>query len=150
MTAAELPSETPPRNWLREAERLDLAIYAAIARTPTPATDRAMSRLSRAAGYSRLWGLSALALALTATVVNAAIKPLWRRPRPDRVAQEVPVARHVRMPISSSLPSGHSAAGFAFATGVGQEMPGAAVGLHALAAAVAYSRVHTGLHYPAT
>ncbi len=126
-----------------------------------------MSRLSSAADYSRLWGIAALGLALvggqrgrraavmgvasvavTATVVNAVIKPLWRRPRPDRVAQEVPLARHVRMPTSSSLPSGHSAAGFAFATGVGSVMPWPAVGLHVLSAAVAYSRVHTGVHYP--
>ena len=40
--------------WIEDAERFDLAIYAAIARTPTPALDKAMSRLSRAADYSRL------------------------------------------------------------------------------------------------
>jgi len=37
---------------------------------------------------------------------------------------------------------------FAFATGVGQVAPTAAVPLRALAALVAYSRVHTGVHYP--
>ena len=52
------------------------------------------------------------------------------------------------MPTSSSFPSGHSAAAFAFATGVGHTMPHAAVPLRALAALVAYSRVHTGVHYP--
>ena len=62
---------------------------------------------------------------------------------------EVPVARHVRMPVSTSFPSGHSAAAFAFATGVGHALPPAAIPLRALAAAVAYSRVHTGVHYPA-
>ena len=50
--------------WLDEAERLDVAVYAAIARTPTPAIDRAMSRLSRAADYSRLSLASAAVLAL--------------------------------------------------------------------------------------
>jgi membrane-associated phospholipid phosphatase len=44
--------------------------------------------------------------------------------------------------------SGHSAAAFAFATGVGYVMPTAGVPLHAVAALVAYSRVHTGVHYP--
>jgi hypothetical protein len=46
----------PPRRptWITDAERLDLAIYAAIGRTPTPALDVAMSRLSNAADYSRL------------------------------------------------------------------------------------------------
>ena len=52
------------------------------------------------------------------------------------------------MPTTSSFPSGHSAAAFAFATGVGRTMPHAAVPLRALAALVAYSRVHTGVHYP--
>jgi len=153
--------------WIEDGERLDLAVYSAIARTPTPALDTAMSRLSHAANYSRLSLASAAvlaaaggptgrraavhglaAVAVTSTVVNAAIKPLARRRRPDRLAGEVPVARHVRMPTSRSFPSGHSAAAFAFATGVGHVSPAAAVPLRALAALVAYSRVHTGVHYP--
>jgi membrane-associated phospholipid phosphatase len=154
-------------SWLEDAERLDLAVYAAIATTPTPALDGAMSRLSRAADYSRLSLVSAGVLALTggragrraaatglaslgvtASVVNVAVKPLGRRPRPDRVAQQVPLARHVRMPSSRSFPSGHTAGAFAFATGVGHVMPSAAIPLRALAALVGYSRVHTGVHYP--
>jgi membrane-associated phospholipid phosphatase len=156
-----------PRRWLAEAARVDAAVYSAIARTPTPTLDRAMSRLSRAADYSRLSIASAAVLAaaegrvgrraatrglasvaVTSAVVNLAVKPLGHRRRPDRAAQEVPVARHVVMPGSSSFPSGHSAAAFAFATGVGSTMPNAAVPLRALAAVVAYSRVHTGVHYP--
>ena len=140
--------------WLEDAERIDLAIYAAIARTPTPALDRVMSRLSRAADYSRLSlaaaallalaggrtgrraaGIGLASLAVTATVVNVAVKPLGRRRRPDRLAGDVPLARHVRMPISRSFPSGHTAAAFAFATGVGHVSPAAAVPLRALAAA---------------
>lgn len=153
--------------WLEDAERIDLAVYAAIARTETPTLDRAMSRLSRAADYSRLSlasaGLLAAAggtsgrraaamglasLAATATIVNAAVKPLGRRPRPDRLTHEVPLARRVSMPSSRSFPSGHAAAAFAFATGVGHVQPRASVALRALAAAVGYSRVHTGVHYP--
>jgi undecaprenyl-diphosphatase len=52
------------------------------------------------------------------------------------------------MPASTSCPSGHSAAAFAFATGVAHVLPTAAIPLRALAALVAYSRVHTGVHYP--
>jgi membrane-associated phospholipid phosphatase len=52
------------------------------------------------------------------------------------------------MPHSSSFPSGHSAAAFAFATGACIELPVLAVPLAPLAGAVAYSRVHTGVHYP--
>ena len=82
-------------------------------------------------------------------MVNVAVKPLARRRRPERLAGGVPLARHVRMPSSRSFPSGHSATAFAFATGLGHVSPAAAVPLHALAALVAYSRVHTGVHYPA-
>ncbi len=167
-TDDESAASRPRRpRWIEDAERLDLAVYAAIARTPTPALDVAMSRLSRAADYSRLSLISAALLALaggrtgrraavqglaslgvTATVVNVAVKPLARRRRPDRLAGDVAVARHVRMPSSRSFPSGHSAAAFAFATGVGQVSPAAALPLRSLAALVAYSRVHTGVHYP--
>lgn len=52
------------------------------------------------------------------------------------------------MPVSSSLPSGHAAAAFAFATGAGSVLPIAGLPLRVLAAAIAYSRVHTGVHYP--
>ena len=126
-----------------------------------------MSRLARTADYSRLSlasaGLLALgggrtgrraalagvaALGVTATVVNVAVKPLARRRRPERLEGDIPLARHVPMPSSRSFPSGHSAAAFAFATGIGHVSPAAAVPLHALAALVAYSRVHTGVHYP--
>jgi undecaprenyl-diphosphatase len=127
-----------------------------------------MARLSRAADYSRLSLAAAAAMAAgggargrraaalglasvgaTSSLVNLGLKPLGRRRRPDRAGERVPVARHVRMPASTSFPSGHAAAAFAFATGVGHELPPAAVPLHALAALVAYSRVHTGVHYPA-
>jgi membrane-associated phospholipid phosphatase len=167
-----IPEAEPERSrirprWVEDAERLDLAVYAAVAGTPTPALDSAMSRLSRAADYSRLSLASAAALglaggrpgrhaaamglsslAVTATVVNAVVKPLGRRSRPDRAGREVPLERQVDMPHSRSFPSGHSAGAFAFATGVGRTMPRAAVPLRALAALVAYSRVHTGVHYP--
>ena len=153
--------------WLDDAARIDTAVYAAVASTPTATLDRAMSRLSRAADHSKL-SLTAAALlaltggpagrraaemgvasvAVTSATVNALMKPVGRRPRPDRSGRGVPVGRHVRMPASGSFPSGHAAAAFAFATGVGHTLPVAAVPLRALAALVAYSRVHTGVHYP--
>ncbi|MGZ4267950.1 MAG: phosphatase PAP2 family protein [Solirubrobacteraceae bacterium] len=127
-----------------------------------------MSRLSHAADHSKLWMGASLVLALaggpagrraaisglasiavTSTAINVAIKPAGRRRRPDRHAHVVPVARHVPMPSSHSFPSGHSASAFAFANGVGHVLPLAGSALHGLATAVAYSRVHTGVHYPA-
>ena len=165
--AQQIASPTPRPRWLEDVERIDVTVYAAIARTPTPTLDRAMSRLARAADYSRLSLAAAAVLAVTggpsgrraaalglaslgvtATVVNVAVKPIGRRRRPDRVAQQVPLARHVEMPSSRSFPSGHAASAFAFATGVGHVLPAAAAPLRALAALVGYSRVHTGVHYP--
>jgi undecaprenyl-diphosphatase len=152
---------------LMEAERLDLAVYRAVADTSTPSLDRGLRRLSRAADYSRLSMTAAVVLSLaggrrgrqasvtglgsvavTSTALNLVVKPLVRRRRPDRAAQGVPRLRHVRMPTSTAFPSGHSAAAFAFATGVGQVLPAAGFPLRGLAAIVAYSRVHTGVHYP--
>lgn len=157
-----------PGGWLADLERLDLAVYAAIARTPSPSLDRAMSLLSRAADHSKLSVGAATAMALvggrsgrraalygvasivvTSAVVNGPLKFAARRPRPERRADEVPVARHVPMPVSRSFPSGHSAAAFAFASGVGHVTTPMALPLRALAATVAYSRIHTGVHYPA-
>ena len=150
-----------------ELNRLDTAVYAAIARTPTPGLDQALGRLSRAADFSKLWLGSAFALAafggeqgrraagngiaslaLTSALVNAVLKPIWGRRRPERVKHRVPFARRVRMPKTRSFPSGHAASGFAFATGVASAAPVPGGLLTALAALVAYSRVHTGVHYP--
>jgi undecaprenyl-diphosphatase len=150
-----------------ELNRLDVAIYAAIAATPTPGMDVALRRVSLAANYSRLWlGCSALlaafggkrgrraaenglaAVALTSAVVNLMLKPLGNRRRPDRDTQDVPVTRQVEMPSSTSWPSGHSASAFAFTTGVGAAWPAAGIPISVMASLVAYSRVHTGVHYP--
>ena len=152
--------------WLTEAEGIDVAVYTAITQTSTPRLDERMRRLTRAADYSRLWlGSAAIlaatrgargrraaatglgSLAVTSAVVNLLIKPLSRRRRPDR--RGVPAARKAPMPSSTSFPSGHAASAFAFATGVGSVLPREAIPIRALAAAVAYSRVHTGVHYPA-
>jgi membrane-associated phospholipid phosphatase len=150
-----------------EADRLDVAAYAAIAATPTPAMDGRLRQLSRAANHSRLWlGCAALlaatggergraaagnglaSIALTSAVVNLGLKPLGDRRRPDRDTLDVPIARQVDMPRSTSWPSGHAASAFAFATGVGSAWPAAGVPLSFVASLVAYSRVHTGVHYP--
>ena len=45
-----------------ELNRLDAAVYGAIARTPTPGLDQTLGRLSRAADFSKLWLASASAL----------------------------------------------------------------------------------------
>jgi undecaprenyl-diphosphatase len=154
------------KDWLQRADRLDRALYRIPATAHTPRLDLAMRRLSQAANYSRLSIGSAALLALdgprgrraaasgllaaftTSGLVNVLLKPVGRRPRPDRLRARIPRARHVRMPDSHSFPSGHTAAAAAFAAGAGRELPAARLPLGALAAAVGYSRVHTGVHYP--
>jgi membrane-associated phospholipid phosphatase len=152
---------------LGELDQVDRVVYAAVAGTRTPTLDSGMRRLSNAANHSRLWfGLAAglalfggrpgrraavagsVAIGLTSAFVNLALKTTVERSRPDRVAAEVAQTRHVRMPTSTSFPSGHSASAFAFAAAVGDVLVPATVPVHALAAGVAYSRVHTGVHYP--
>ena len=54
----------------------------------------------------------------------------------------------MKMPSSSSFPSGHSASGFAFAAGVSEAIPALGAPLRGVATVVAYSRVHSGVHYP--
>jgi membrane-associated phospholipid phosphatase len=168
MTPAPDSNAAPDhQGWRGEVERLDSAVYAAVAATPTPTLDGVFRRVSRAADHSKLWIATSAVLAaaggsrgrraarnglgstaVTSAVVNLVLKPLGRRRRPDRPTHNVPVARHVTMPRSTSFPSGHSASAFAFATGVATESPEAGIPLSAAAAVVAYSRVHTGVHYP--
>jgi undecaprenyl-diphosphatase len=88
------------------------------------------------------------ALAINSAAVNLAAKLSIRRARPDPAAADVPETRRVEMPSSPSFPSGHAASGFAFAEAVAETMPVVAGPLRVLAAIVAYSRVHTGVHYP--
>ncbi len=165
------PQPKPPDNdlpgWGREVEALDVAVYAAIAATPTPTLDRVFSAVSRAADHSKLWTATAAALtlvgghhgrraavngmasiAVASTLANVGLKPLGRRRRPDRAAYAVPLARQVAMPLTTSFPSGHAASAFAFATGVTRELPTVGIPAYGAAAVVAYSRVHTGVHYP--
>jgi membrane-associated phospholipid phosphatase len=151
---------------LRELGRLDDAVYLAIAATPTPTLDAPLRRLSNAANYSRLWagvaaGLAVVggprgrraalegmtAIGIGSATANLLLKQLTVRRRPERAADAVS-GRQVRMPASSSFPSGHTVSAFAFATAAGTELPALSVPLHLLATAVGYSRVHTGVHYP--
>ncbi len=155
-------------DWLHAAKALDNAIYGAIAASDTPALDSAIRRLSRTADHGKLWFGTAASLALlggprgrlaarrglaslgiASGFANLVAKPLTTRRRPARQEAEELARRHVQMPRSSSFPSGHSASAFAFATGAAKAQPMLSVPLLFLAALVGYSRVHTGVHYPA-
>ena len=143
--------------------KLDDKLMRRSAEMGSPGLDRALVGITRAANYSRLWlliagglatcggrrgrraaGRGLIAIAIAAAVANGPAKLLVRRRRPRGRARPA----LIRMPRSTSFPSGHSAAAFAFATGACEELPVLAPALVPLAAGVAYSRVHTGVHYP--
>jgi undecaprenyl-diphosphatase len=157
-----------PSELRAQVDTLDQAVYDAVADTPTPRLDRLLVGVSNAANYSRLWLATAaavaalggsrgrraacqgvLAIALTSAVTNLVLKNLARRQRPARSDnQPMPDSRRVRRPVSTSFPSGHAASAFAFASAMEHALPSLRVPLRVAAATVAYSRVHTGVHYP--
>jgi membrane-associated phospholipid phosphatase len=143
--------------------RLDIRLLNRSYRRRSRRSDRALVAVTQAASYSRLWLLIAgglavaggrparraacrgvTALVIASAVANGPAKLLVRRRRP--LSRSQPAL--IQMPRSTSFPSGHSASGFAFATGICSELPGLAPVLLPLAFAVAYSRVYTGVHYP--
>jgi membrane-associated phospholipid phosphatase len=152
---------------LHEIGAVDQAVYDAVARTPTGSLDEPIRKLSNAADYSRLWlGLAGViavlggrrgrraalegvvSIGVTSATVNLGAKRIHSRRRPDRGDEQPFPDRHVPMPESTSFPSGHAASAFAFAYAVGRHVPVLALPMRMLALGVAYSRVHTGVHYP--
>lgn len=159
--------DRPAHDVLGQLEALDTAVYKAVATSPTPAIDRWVQRLSDAADNSKIWFAVAGALALfggrrgrraavdgvvaiglASLVTNQVVKPIAVRGRPER-AVDLVADRVVRMPTSRSFPSGHTASAFAFAGAVSNSVPPLSFPLTLLATAVGYSRVHTGVHFPA-
>ncbi|WP_328906832.1 phosphatase PAP2 family protein [Streptomyces sp. NBC_00234] len=150
--------------WLR---RHDLAAFESVAGRHWPGAEPLLPRLSRSANHGLLWfgaaaGMAALgssprarraalrgvaSLALASAAINTVGKGAVRRQRPGLDA--VPVIRRLkRQPFTTSFPSGHAASAAAFATGVALESKGWGAVVAPVAAAVAASRVYTGVHYP--
>ena len=152
---------------LRRLGHYDRVAYRAVARTSTPHLDEPLRRLSSFANHSKPWfitaGLLALvggptgrraaltgvaAIGVASLVVNQPMKLIGQRRRPERATHGVPQPRWVPMPTSTSFPSGHSASAAAFAVAVGDVIPALRAPLGVAGAAVAFSRVYTGVHYP--
>lgn len=145
--------------------RLDKYLVRHVSRFPGGRHDDFFRRLSAAANHGKLWMAAAavmsafpgkprraalhglIAQAVASAVTNMGFKTLLPRARP--LPEHLPVFRFVHpQPTSSSMPSGHSASAVAFAAGAGLIHPGLGAALAPVAAGVAYSRVHTGAHWP--
>ncbi|WP_235204441.1 bifunctional phosphatase PAP2/diacylglycerol kinase family protein [Nocardia otitidiscaviarum] len=152
------------RSKFRKVGRFDRTIEGAVAQLPASRMDSGLLRLTNSADYSMLWlGIAALlatrkgaprraamrgvaSVAGASLTVNVGLKTLIARRRP--AAEVLPMYRRlVPAPTSSSFPSGHAACAAAFATAVALESPRTALAVAPLAATVAYSRVHTGVHW---
>ncbi len=148
----------------RKVHEVDVALIEALAGLEAPVMDRLLPRLSEAASHSKIWialgiamsvaggeeereaaikGLTAVGL--TSLLANFVAKRLFPRSRP---MHPVPERRSLPRPGSSSMPSGHTASAAAFACVVGAAYPRVRLPLNILAAAIGFSRIHTGVHYP--
>ncbi len=144
--------------------RSDRAISGAVARLPVGGVDTGLKMLTRSADHSVLWFLVAAVLAVRSGVTrraalrgvvsitgasftaNTVLKQLFPRRRP--AAELLPEERRlIRRPTSSSFPSGHAASAAAFTTALALESPRTAMVVAPIAATVAYSRVHVGVHW---
>lgn len=155
-------------SWLRQAvdpvNETDRAVSRAVSRLSPSPLDGAMKAITTAADHSVLWFVIAgafaarrgasrkaalrglVAIAGASATANALMKPLLPRRRP--AAAELPAYQTLpNPPTSSSFPSGHAASAAAFATAVALESPRLGSAVAPLAAAVAYSRIHVGVHW---
>ncbi|MCU1519186.1 MAG: PA-phosphatase [Pseudarthrobacter sp.] len=145
--------------------RMDRHLVSGVSAFPGGHHDEFFRRLSASANHGKLWmGAAAvmaafpgrprraavhglIAQAVASAVTNVVFKTLLPRARP--LPEHLPVFRFVHpQPTSSSMPSGHSASAIAFAVGAGMVKPAVGAVLAPLALGVAYSRVHTGAHWP--
>ena len=90
--------------------------------------------------------LLTLAAAVAADLVSRALKASVGRPRPHLPPGDPRPL--VSMPTDQSFPSTHAMIAFACATMLALLVPRLAVPVLVLAAAIAYSRVYLGVHYP--
>ena len=100
-----------------------------------------------AVAWRRPWFLALLVVAdLVATVLSLALRQLIGRDRPPFV---YPLPEPlVHTPHTGAFPSGHASVSFACATVIAWASPRLAVPAYLLAAAIAFSRVYVGVHYP--
>jgi undecaprenyl-diphosphatase len=98
--------------------------------------------VTRADGFERAVRMSA-ALGLESLLVNAGIKSLFRRVRP---VPEFERPHYLRMPKTTSFPSGHASSAFVAAAMLSDGSRAKPL-YYALATVVAASRIHVRIHH---
>jgi undecaprenyl-diphosphatase len=145
------------------AARFDAAVERAVDGLRNPTLDHVFYGLSAAADHSKLWhavgwlrGVAtgrtydarrlSSALAIESFVTNVVVKSLVGRVRPERPEVDGPLPYGMRVPITSSFPSGHASAAFTAAVFLSDD-DAAALLWYGLAGAVAFSRVYVRMHH---
>jgi undecaprenyl-diphosphatase len=145
------------------AARFDAALERAVDGIRSPTLDHVFYALSAAADHSKLWhglawvrGLAtartddarrmSTALAVESFVTNIVVKSAIGRVRPVRPTTEVALPYGMRVPITSSFPSGHATAAFTAAVFLSDDDALATI-WYGLAGAVAFSRVYVRMHH---
>lgn len=143
--------------------RFDAAVDRAVDGVRNRALDHVFYALSAAADHSKLWhGLAWLrglatgrtddarrmstALGIESFVTNIVVKGAIGRVRPARPATDGPLPYGMRVPITSSFPSGHATAAFTAAVFLSDDDALAPL-WYGLAGAVAFSRVYVRMHH---
>ncbi len=151
----------PPHD-LRPVHRFDDAVDRTLDRVRGhEPSDRVLYALTELADFSLLWHLIGWSKALVrddnvpaavrlsaslmteATFVNGVMKSLFKRERP---VQQVERPHRLRVPLTTSFPSGHASAAFMAASLLADRSRFPAF-WYGLAGTVAYSRVHVRIHH---
>jgi undecaprenyl-diphosphatase len=148
----------------RRARDFDNAVDRALDRVRSPAADKLFYGASAVGDHGMLWvalaglrylrgpqhhraaGRAVIGVIVESIIVNGGIKSLFRRRRPVLDADFVR-PRHLRIPVTSSFPSGHATSAFTAATLLADGDPVVAPLLFAAAAVVATSRVYVKIHH---
>jgi undecaprenyl-diphosphatase len=146
------------------AARFDAAVEDAVEAVRSPALDRVFYGLSAAADHSKLWhaigwvqGVAtgrraearrmSTALGIESFLTNVVIKSAVGRVRPDRPVVDGPLPFNMRIPITSSFPSGHATAAFTAAVFLSDDSGALTPLWYGLAGTVAFSRVYVRMHH---
>jgi undecaprenyl-diphosphatase len=142
----------------------DATVERAVDGIRGPELDQIFYALSAAGDHSKIWhslawlrGVASgrpdearrmsTALAIESFVTNVVIKTAIGRVRPDRPESDAPLPYGMRVPITSSFPSGHATAAFTAAVFLSDDDPKLAPLWFGLAGAVAFSRVYVRMHH---